>query len=77
MLERPIPAARAHDLEVVLGAGRASVVVDGSAVVRLAVGRTASGGVGVMAKREAPASPVPVLSSLRIDPGATSTPADG
>ena len=51
-----------------VGEGTYTLWVDGVAVAHLPADGEASGGIGVMARREGPASPVPVLTELSVDP---------
>jgi hypothetical protein len=70
VLEAPVAPSTSHELSVSLRVGQADVTVDGAVVAQVPVDGRASGGVGVMARREGPTSPVPVLSDLAVDPGA-------
>lgn len=70
VLESPVAPSTSHELSVSLRVGQADVTVDGAVVAQVPVDGRASGGVGVMARREGPTSPVPVLSDLAVDPGA-------
>ena len=69
VLEAPVPPSSEHDISVSLRPGVADVVVDSTVVTRVPVDARAAGGVGVMARREGPASPVAVLSDLVVGPG--------
>jgi len=69
VLEAPVAPSTAHELSVTLGAGDAGVAVDGAVIAQVPVDGQATGGVGVMARREGPASPVAVLSDLEVEPG--------
>ncbi|MFL5863231.1 MAG: polysaccharide deacetylase family protein [Solirubrobacteraceae bacterium] len=69
VLEAPIAPSSAHELSVSIGAGDAGVAVDGAVIAQVPVDGEATGGVGVMARREGPTSPVAVLSDLEVEPG--------
>jgi hypothetical protein len=69
VVEAPVAPSTAHELSVSLGAGDAEVAVDGAVIAQVPVGGQASGGVGVMARREGPTSPVAALSDLEVEAG--------
>ena len=68
VLEAPVRPATTHEVSVSLLAGQAEVAVDGVVIAHVPVGGQARGGVGVMARRASPASPVAVLIDLVVEP---------